>query len=148
MLKIGLIILGGYTIIFNCYIAMSSYELKGDYDMFCAKRNFFAWLPTIASLLWWLITLMINVKFENKVAAFFITFFSLPVGVINSIHTSHSNCEIGKQNEKTETERYRKEKNNETFGTAAAVGGTIYTAHHAKKKLKEFTNVDSWEEFK
>ena len=148
LFKVGMIILGLYTIGYNCYIAMSSYELNEDYDIFCAKRNFFAFLPLIMSLLFWFITLLSKIKFDYKVHAFFTTFFSIPMVVVNSIHASHCNREIGEYNNKTDTERYKKEKNNETYGKAAAVGGTIYTVHHTKKKIKELTDVDSWKEFK
>lgn len=152
MFKVGLILTIIYSIIYNIVIANQGdyYGTYTTYNNLCFKRNIFAWLPPISVLLIGLGILFFSNKsnFNTFMSWLFLIIATAVAGIINSIHASHTNVDTGYQMDMTDTERFQKEKNNEKFGKAAAIGGALYSAHNIKKNVKEFTNVDSWKEFK
>ena len=148
MFKVGMWILVIYTIVFNIVIAVSDDEYYGvSYDDYCFKRNIFAWLPTTVSLLIFGGSFLFG-SFDTIVASFFIFFFSMPAGVISSIHCSKHNQRIGEFCGETDSERYQKEQNNERYGKISAVGGAYSIYKHDKKAVKDVTDVDNWKTFK
>ena len=152
MFKTGLILTIIYSIIYNIVIANQGdyYGTYTTYDELCFKRNIFAWLPPISVLVIGLGILFFSSKidFNTVVSLFFLLIASSIAGIINSIHASHTNVDTGYQMDMTDTERFEKEENNETYGKAAAIGGALYTAHNIAKGIKELADVDSWKKFK
>ena len=148
MFKIGMWILVIYTIVFNIVIAVSDDEYYGvSYNDYCFKRNVFAWLPLIVSVLI-LGGSFIFGSFDTVVASFFLMFFSMPVCAASSIHCSKHNQRIGEFCGETDSERYQKEQNNERYGKIAATGSAYSIYKHGKKAVKDLTDVDNWKEFK
>ena len=160
MFKFGLIILGVYFLCYNVIIEIqqdyySTYTAKGNvqikeskYDSICFKRNIFAWLPPILAILIGICIFYFKPIPKTLFSLLGLLFFSSIAGILNSLHASHVNVDIGQQTDMTDTKRFEKEKNNATYGKVGIIGGTLYSAHHIKKNVKELTNVDSWKELK
>ena len=160
MFKIGLIILIVYFLCYNVIIEIqqdhySTYSTKGNvkineskYDGICFKRNIFAWLPPILVIFAGIWIFYFKSDPDILFSLLGLLFFSSIAGMINSLHASRINIDIGKQTDMTDTKRFKKEEDNITYGKASIIGGTIYSAHHIKKNVKELTDVDSWKESK
>ena len=160
MFKIGLIILIVYFLCYNVIIEIqqdyySTYSTKGNvkineskYDGICFKRNIFAWLPPILVIFAGIWIFYFKSNPDTLFSLLGLLFFSSIAGMINSLHASRINIDIGKQTDMTDTKRFKREENNITYGKASIIGGTLYSAHHIKKNIKEITDVDNWKEFK
>ena len=160
MFKIGLIIIIVYFLFYNIAIEIQqnyydTYTVKGeaqinelDYDSICFKRNIFAWLLPMLTIFAGIWIFYFNPSPNTLLSLLGLLFFSSIAGIINSLHASRINVDIGKQMDMTDTKRFEKENNNVTYGKAAILGGTLYSAHHVKKNIKEITDVDNWKEFK
>ena len=121
MFKIGLIILIVYFLCYNVIIEIqqdyySTYSTKGNiqineskYDGICFKRNIFAWLPPILVILIGIWIFYFKAIPDTLFSLLGLLFFSSIAGMINSLHASRINIDIGKQTDMTDTKRFKKE---------------------------------------
>lgn len=150
MIKAYAIILVAYTIVYNIVLTAQGdyYGTYSTYDNICFKRNLFAWLPVIASVVIFLWAILFSDSFDITAKSLLLIFGAWVSSIICLIHSHSKNIDTGTSMHMQNTKRYHYEEKEETMGKVSTIASTAYIAHSIKEGVKDVTDVDNWKEMK
>ena len=123
------------------YARLKEQHLYEDdkYEKACRERNGISWIPLIFGTFISVLVLCCGSIF----GAIGVFMLSLLITAVSSTAASAKNVNDAKYYNlsKASNKRIQKETINRNAGITGLVGGTIATAHHAKKAVKDLTNV-------